>query len=192
MAQYAVLLDACVLYPFALRDVLIQLATTGIYRARWTDEIHHEWMRNLAARGGDAAQLEKIRDLMERAVPDARISGYEALTATVIKQGLPDEGDAHVIAAAIRSNADMIVTWNVKHFPEDVLAAYHIEAQDPDDFLLNQFDLDAAKMLQSIKTCRERLKNPAMTAGEYLNLLERNRLTNTALALRPYAEALLI
>lgn len=192
MAQFAVVLDACVLYPFALRDVLIQLATTGLYRARWSDDIHEEWISNLLARGWNAAQLGELRALMERAVPDASVSGYRPLIDTLAGQGLPDDNDAHVIAAAVRANADMIVTWNVKHFPKEVLSPYHIEVQDPDDFLLNQFDLDAAKLLQTIKTCRQRLNNPSMTPDEYLTMLEKNRLTNTVLELRQFADVGLI
>jgi len=192
LAQFAVVLDACVLYPFALRDVLIQLATTGLYRARWSDDIHEEWISNLLARGWNAAQLGELRALMERAVPDASVSGYRPLIDTLAGQGLPDDNDAHVIAAAVRANADMIVTWNVKHFPKEVLSPYHIEVQDPDDFLLNQFDLDAAKLLQTIKTCRQRLNNPSMTPDEYLTMLEKNRLTNTVLELRQFADVGLI
>ncbi len=192
MAQYAVLLDACVLYPFGLRDLLVQLATTGIFRARWTNQIHSEWMGNLVKKGLPIEQLESIRDLMEQAIPDAQITGHDPLIGSIKKQKLPDEKDAHVIAAAIRGNVDMIVTWNIKDFPEELLAPYHIEVQEPDDFLLNQFGLDAAKVLQSVKACRMRLTDPELTPIEYLKMLERNKLTNTALELRSYAEAFLI
>lgn len=192
MAKYAVLLDACVLYPFTLRDLLIQIATTGLYRARWTGDIHNEWMSAVIERGGEVTQVEHIRDLMNLAVPDACIEGYEPLVAGIKEQGLPDENDAHVIAAAVRGNVDMIVTWNLKDFPPEITDPYDIEVQDPDDFLLNQFGMDAARVLQSVKECRSRLIDPAFDPVEYLSMIERNQLTNFALELKPYAEAKLI
>ena len=94
------LLDACVLYPAPLRDFLLNLACSGIFRARWSDEIHDEWIRNLLQNRPDltAAQLRRTRELMNKAVPDCLVGGYLGIAKSLI---LPDPDDAHVLAAAI-------------------------------------------------------------------------------------------
>lgn len=106
---FTVLYDANVLYPNVLRDVLIRLAQTGLVHARWTDRILDETFRNLTADRPDipTATLAKLRELMNRAVPDCLVTGYEALIPALT---LPDEDDRHVLAAAIRCSAQVIVT----------------------------------------------------------------------------------
>src|SRR5438270_13155098 len=110
MAKMTVIYDACVLYPAPLRDLLIQLATAGIFRARWTDRIHEEWIRNVLANRPDLTrgQLERTRDLMDRSVRDCLVTGFEGLIEGL---SLPNENDRHVLAAAIRCNADAIITF---------------------------------------------------------------------------------
>src|SRR5438270_9183993 len=114
MARYSALLDACVLYPAHLRDLLLSMALTDLFRVRWTDRIHEEWIRNLVAAGHDAEKLARTRRLMNEAVPDCLIEGYESLIETL---KLPDPDDRHVLAAAITGGVDVIVTANLKHFP---------------------------------------------------------------------------
>ncbi|WP_149536474.1 PIN domain-containing protein [Siccirubricoccus phaeus] len=107
--------DACVLYPFHLRNVLIQCAVDGLVVARWTDDIHAEWIRNLAANSGiPITRLQATRDRMKAVLPEADVSGYQTLIPTL---SLPDANDRHVLAAAINGGAAVIVTWNAKHFP---------------------------------------------------------------------------
>lgn len=104
--RYTVVFDACVLYPAPLRDFLLRLSTTGLFAAKWTDHIHDEWIRNiLKARPDLEDKLSRTRDLMNRAVPDARITSYEVLTEKLV---LPDANDRHVLAAAIRSGAQVL------------------------------------------------------------------------------------
>ena len=92
------LYDANVLYPATLRDVLVELATAGLFRARWTDAIHDEWTRNLLADRPDLspAAVDRVRRLVDAAVPDCLVTGYEPLVAGL---DLPDPGDRHVPAA---------------------------------------------------------------------------------------------
>lgn len=113
---FTVLYDANVLYPNVLRDVLIRLAQTGLEHARWTDRILDETFRNLAADRPDIPTdtLIRLRELMNRAVPDCLVTGYEALISALT---LPDEDDRHVLAAAIRCGAQVIVTANLRDFP---------------------------------------------------------------------------
>jgi predicted nucleic acid-binding protein len=107
--------DACVLFPFHLRNVLIQCAFDGLVEACWTDDIHDEWMRNLAANtpGLPIERLSVTRDLMKVVLPDADVADYSPLIADL---KLPDPDDRHVLAAAIAGKASVIVTWNLKDF----------------------------------------------------------------------------
>jgi len=111
----------------------MHLAVSGLFRAKWTDAIHEEWIRNLLNNRPDLnrAQLERTRELMNRAVPDCLIEGYESLVPALV---LPDPHDRHVLAAAISVGARVIVTFNEKDFPSKTLAQFGIEAQHPDEF----------------------------------------------------------
>ena len=118
--RFVVVFDACVLYPAPMRDILIRLATAGLFAAKWTDRIHDEWTRNLLAQRPDLADaLERTRSLMDQAVPDCLVEGYESLIEGL---SLPDPDDRHVLAAAIRAGAQTIVTINLKDFPALSLA----------------------------------------------------------------------
>lgn len=188
-SHFTVIYDACVLYPALLRNVLLQLATTRLFRARWTEMIHEEWMRGLLARRTDLTreQLDRTRQAMDRAVPDCLVSGYEPLVDGLT---LPDPDDRHVLAAAIRCNADAIITANVDDFPEKALAQYGIEAQHPDEFILHLFDLDEAAVVASVKAVRDRLRNPPMGAAELIASIQSRGLPGTAERLRAFTPLL--
>src|SRR5215467_7169425 len=138
---FTALIDACVLYPAPLRDLLMWLALTDLFRARWTDEIHDEWIRNVLADRPDLRpeQLERTRQLMNTRVRDCLVTGYENL---IEKLTLPDRNDRHVLAAAILAGADVIVTFNLTDFPADILSQFSIETRHPDDFVLALMDRD--------------------------------------------------
>jgi predicted nucleic acid-binding protein len=179
MAGYAALYDACVLYPAPLRDFLLQLAGTGLFRARWSDDIQAEWTRNVLASRPDIApeQLERTCQLMDAAVPDARVRGYAKLIPTL---SLPDPDDRHVLAAAIRGRCDVIVTFNLKDFPPAVLAEDDIEVQHPDEFIAHLIDLRPEIVCLAAKSCRARLKKPALSADDYILSLAAQKLPQTA------------
>lgn len=119
---------------------------------------------------------------MNERVLDCLVIGYEELE---IRDQLPDENDAHVLAAAIKSQSQIIVTFNTKDFPIEVLRKYDIEAQHPDTFLRAQLDLSLPVFLGSVKNIRSRLKNPPMTANQYLFTLF-NDLPQTVTFLKQY------
>ena len=129
-SPFTAIYDACVLYPAPLRDFLMWLGLSGRFRARWSEQIHKEWKRNLLKNRPDLTreQLDRTSALMDRAIPDGLVVGYEALIPGL---ALPDPDDRHVLAAAIRCNASVIVTFNQKDFPDDILAPFGIEAQHP-------------------------------------------------------------
>jgi predicted nucleic acid-binding protein len=185
--SFTVVYDASVLYPAPLRDFLMWLALTDLFKARWTDKIHEEWMRNVLKNRPDLtlAQLDRTKTLMNTNVHDCLVVGYESLISTL---ELPDSGDRHVLAAAIHSGAEFIVTFNLKDFPTSVLAAYGVEAVHPDEFILYLIDLDSAKVCQASYKQRKTLKNPSLTLEQYLDTLIRQGLSQSATALRELLE----
>lgn len=184
-SPFTAVFDANVLYPAPLRDLLMWLALSGLFRARWTEQIHLEWKRNLLKDRADISQqqLDRTSSLMDAAIPDAVVTGYEPLCAEL---ELPDPDDRHVLAAAIRCKAGVVVTFNLKDFPRAALAGYDIEAVHPDDFIADLVDLDQAAVLQATQRHFRSLKKPPMTAPAYLELLLRQGLTQTARLLAPY------
>lgn len=135
LSRYTVILDACVLYPAPLRDLLVELASTDLYRAKWTQRIHDEWISALLKNRPDLDE-ERLRTYTAKSMNDAvlnsMVSGYEALESGL---NLPDIDDNHVLAAAIHAKCDAIVTFNLRDFPLDQLQRYEIELLHPDDFL---------------------------------------------------------
>jgi len=190
MASFTVLYDACVLYPAPLRDFLMHLALTELFRARWTAAIHDEWMTAaLAGRPDDLtrAHLERTCTLMNKAVPDCLVEGYESL---ILGLDLPDPDDRHVLAAAIRAGAGVIVTFNLKDFPPAALERYGIEAQHPDEFVTHLLDLAPGEVCAAARNHRLSLKKPPKTIAEYLDTLERQQLPETRMCLQRYVQLL--
>src|SRR6476659_1988364 len=156
-ARYTALLDACVLFPIAVCDALMSVATTGLYAAKWTTRIEDEWMRSLEEKTGrPVGSFSRRRDFMREAIPDWEVPA-EAWEKLISGLTLPDRGDVHVLAAAIAGHADCIVTANLKDFPEALLAPFAIEAIHPDEFLIAQMDLDQVGVLTAFKEMRLRL-----------------------------------
>jgi predicted nucleic acid-binding protein len=178
MTPEIALLDANVLYSAPLRDVLLQLSFIGLYQVRWSAEIADEWKRNLlAARPELTMQIGRTQAVMHRAIPDALVTGYASLIPDLV---LPDPDDRHVLAAAIRAKAGVIVTFNLRDFPAAVLALYGIEAQHPDAFLKSFTDLEPLQVLTGVRECFGRLTRPSMSVATYLNNLRVIGLAETA------------
>ena len=132
-------------------------------------------------------KLERTRELMDRHVRDCLVTNYEQLISGL---KLPDKKDRHVLAAAIRAGADVIVTYNLKDFPDSALSPYGIEAQHPDEFLMHLLDLSPGAVCVSVKTVRARLISPRVSTEEHLATLERLGLIQSVGVLRTYAELL--
>jgi predicted nucleic acid-binding protein len=181
---FTVVYDADVLYPAPLRDLLLQLATTGTFRAHYTEQILDEVFRNLAADRPDLDpdRLRATRADMETAIRGALITGHMPLVESVT---LPDPDDRHVLAAAIRAGAQVIVTRNLRHYPAASLGEFDIEAQHPDVFVDHLADLAPALVVQALKAISARLRNPPKTPAEVLATLERSGLVQTAARVGP-------
>jgi predicted nucleic acid-binding protein len=189
VSQYTALLDANVLYPAPMRDLLMQLAVTDLFKARWSADIHREWIEALLREQPhrDRASLERTRDLMDRHTRNALVAGYEALVPAL---ALPDPDDRHVLAAAITGRCDVIVTQNLKDFPDVALAPFGIEAQHPDTFLCNQMSLAPGLFCTAVQKVRARLRNPPFSVEDYLDTLTRQGLVATAAELEQFAAIL--
>lgn len=189
MATFTAIYDACVLYPTAVRDILVQLATTNLFRARWTHKIQDEWVRNLLEQRPDLDRdrLARTQSLMNSAVRDCLVIGYEPLIDAI---ELPDPADRHVVAAAVKAGADVIVTYNLKDFPKEALKPHGIEAQHPDVFLTHALDLSAGLVCEAVRKCRLRNKRPPTSVDEYFTLLQRRELTQFVSELREFADLL--
>jgi hypothetical protein len=179
--------DANILYSAPLRDLFVRLAQAGLVLARWTDRIHDEWMRNVLANMSRLSpeRLERTRGLMNEAIRDCLVEGYESLIPTLT---LPDPDDRHVLAAAIQARASVVVTFNLSDFPPDVLKPHGIEAVHPDEFIVRLLDLAPATVCAAAKRQREGLKNPPKSAEEYLATLARLSLPQTVIRLQAYSE----
>ena len=188
-SPFTVVYDACVLYPAPLRDLLMWLGLSGAFRARWSRTIHNEWKRNLLAKRPDLnkEQVDRTSDLMDRAIPEGLVEGYEEMVAGLT---LPDPDDRHVLAVAIRCGASVIVTFNERDFPQDRLAPFGVEAQHPDEFVDNLLDLDPAAVVSSAQRQRAQLTNPPIDAGRYLDILLRQGLVQTTKVLAGYQSIL--
>jgi predicted nucleic acid-binding protein len=176
--RFTVILDANVLYPFLVRDVLLSLADAGFYRPRWTREIMDEWQRGLIA--AKPEQEQKVRATartMSDAFPEALVDGYQEITDALT---LPDPEDRHVLAAAIKAGAHAIITENGRDFPSAVLAQYGIEKHTADDFILNTIELYPDDAVSALRAMRELYGAPTMSATELILSMAKRGLVQTA------------
>lgn len=178
-----VLYDACVLYPSALRDFLIRVAIDDLVRARWSDRILDEVFRNIKKNRPDldSARLVRTRAKMCAAVLDCLVSGYESLEADVV---LPDPDDRHVVAAAIRAGSRAILTFNLRDFPEGVLAPHGLVAQHPDPWAVDLLARSPLSVIGVLVGQAADLKSPPRGVHDVLASLERCGLVRFAAAVR--------
>lgn len=175
MANFAVVYDACLFYPAPLRDLMVRLAQTRRFRAHWTERIHREWTSALLRTRPelDRQRIERTVQLIDRAVPDCLVTGYEHLIDGLV---LPDPNDRHVLAAAIRSDAQAIVTLNLKDFPQRALDGFGIAALHPDDFVLDLADFEPGLVIAVAKQQRAALQRPTFAPDEFIDCLRRQGL----------------
>jgi predicted nucleic acid-binding protein len=167
MAAFPAFLDTCSLFGSYLCDTMLRLAEAGAYRPLWSAGVLDELQRNLVKRGiGEEAVTHRIGQ-MRRSFPDAEVSGYE----TLVEQMTCDVKDRHVLAAAVRSHAEVLVTFNVTDFPEASVTPYDIEVVSPDDFLLDQLDLYPGLTVAALQAQAASYISPPMTVEDLLGRL---------------------
>ena len=184
-----VVFDACVLYPPSLRDFLLWLGYIGLLRPRWSEEIRNEWIDNLLQKRPDLKResLEQTCRKMDFHFPDSLVRGYEPILPTL---QLPDTKDRHVLAVAIHAEANAIVTFNLKDFPNTILQLHNIEAIPPDQFVQRLIQKESSRVLRAVKMHRLGLTRPPKTVDEYLATLEKQRLPKTVAFLREHKDEL--
>ena len=178
-APFVVVLDANVLFPFTLRDTLLRAAAADFYQLRWTTEILDEMERNLVRTGTmPADKSARLRRKMEEFFPEAMVTGYEPLTTAMRN----DSKDRHVVAAAVKAGAQVVTTANLKDFRQ---LPDGIEAQSPDEFLCNLFDLDPERFIETLREQAGELLRPSITFEELLDRLTRP-VPDLVIAVREY------
>lgn len=181
--RFVVVLDANVLYPFRIRDTLLNFYHAGLFRGRWTSKILDEWTSNLLDRKPELkTSIDAQLEAMSKAFPEAMVVGYDDLISALT---LPDPNDRHVLAAAIRCGAQHIVTQNLRDFPNDVLEQYSIEAIDADEFLSRTFELYTTEATEILRNMRQNYKNPPFTPSEFVLDLTAKGLPKLASQIRP-------
>ena len=183
------LYDACILYPFHLRNIVVQVAVDGLVDARWTNAIHDEWMRNLLTNtpGLSAEHLAATKQLMNVALPEATVADYEKHIQTV---KLPDPDDRHVAAAAIEAGASMIVTWNLRDFPVSELRKHSLVRQSPDAFLAGLYAQAPDTLIGSLANARRNLSRSRVSAHDFIGVLRDQRLVKLAAQIEKHIDDL--
>ncbi len=186
--RFTAVIDACVLYSPLKRNLILSLAEVELYRIGWSEEILLETQcaieKYLVKKGCEnpSDRAGRACDAMRKAFPDAAIADYESLK--VNSGQLPDEGDVHVVAAAIKAKANIIVTENVKDFPASIVSGHGIEVKTADEFIADAIDLNPLLAISAIKRMRLRFQKPGMTPDALLLHMEQIGLTLSAAQLK--------
>lgn len=192
--RFTALVDACALAGALKRNLLLSLAEAEFFRIRWSTQILDETeaaIRDiLTAKGVEEAGhgAKRARRYMEEAFEEAVVEGFDAMLNAC--QGLPDPNDAHVVAAALKTQAAVIVTDNLRDFPEVVLAPLNLEVRSADAFIADTIALDPGRAIAAVRTMRERLRRPEKTPETLLLDMEAAGLIETADVLRPHSQSL--
>ena len=166
--MYSAVLDACVLIPYPLFDVLLRCADMGMYRPLWSADILDETERNLVKHlGMKPEKAVKRVGTMHQAFPDATVTGYEGLISAMTN----DPKDRHVLAAAVRANTGLIVTANLKDFAPEHLERYGVTAIHPDEFLLDLLDLSQVAVIHTLHEMLAQNANPPTNVLELVATL---------------------
>ncbi|SOC03606.1 PIN domain-containing protein [Rhodobacter sp. JA431] len=184
ISTFTAFFDANVFYGARLRSLVVTSAQTKLFRARWSDRVHDEWVRNLLKNRPDlkASDLDRTRALMNQAVPDCLIDGFDPLIEAVT---LPDPDDRHVVAAAIIARADVIVTFNLKDFPAEAIAPFRLHTRHPDDFLIETFNLSPDVMAEAVIGDFLHYRTPPLTFTAYRDSLAAAGIPGFAKLIKP-------
>ncbi len=175
--RFTCVLDTNVIYPLWTRDLLLWFAYYDLYTPKWSANIFSEWIAVMKRKGVSEGEIRKRINLMNRAFPDALVKNYEVLIDSL---SLPDEDDRHVLAASIKTNANLIITNNLKDFPEKYLASFGLKAKNPDDFFTDIIDINQELSVQAFRKLVLNKKNPPYDEYDVLDIFRNNQLKNTA------------
>lgn len=175
--RFTCVLDTNVILPIEIRDLLFWFAHDDLYTPKWSKTIFDEWIQVMRRKQVSEEEIKKRINWANQAFPDAMVENYEVLIDGL---QLPDEKDRHVLAAAIKANANTIVTNNLKDFPAGYLTTFGLSAKNADDFLTETIDLNPIVAVNSFRKLVLNRRNPNLDEYEVLNCLRRNGLKDTA------------
>lgn len=175
--RFICVLDTNVFYPLWIRDLLLWFAYYELYTPKWSKHIFDEWLDGMIRKGVSRNEAIKRTEKVNSAFPDALVKNYEPLIDTL---KLPDTKDRHVLAAAIKTNASLIVTNNLKDFPTNYLSGFGLSAKTADDFFTDIIDLNHEAGLKAFRELVLAKKNPPYDEFEVLNIFRNNGLKDTA------------
>ncbi len=175
--RFTCVLDTNVIYPIEVRDLLFWFAHFDLFTPKWSKHIFDEWRDVMSRKGIKYDEIHKRLRLPHAAFPDALVENYESLISGL---ELPDEKDRHVLAAAIKTNANVIVTNNLKDFPNDYLSTFGLTAKSADDFITDIIDLNQDKAVEAFKMLVLNRRNPDLDEFQVLDLLRKNNLVDSA------------
>ena len=170
-------LDTNVIYPIEIRDLLFWFAHDDLYIPKWSKHIFDEWVDVMNRKHVNAEEIRKRINMVSMAFPEAMVENYEFL---ISRLKLPDPKDCHVLAAAIQSNSNIIVTNNLKDFPEKYISNFGIVVKSADNFLSELIEEYPAETLNSFIKLVSNRRNPNLNNNQVIEALEYNRLSKTA------------
>ncbi len=175
--RFTCVLDTNVIYPIDVRDLLFWFASYDLFTPKWSKHIFEEWENAMKRKGVSTMEIEKRISKAHLAFPDALVENYESLVNSLT---LPDEKDRHVLAAAIKTNANMIVTNNIKDFPNDYLSSFGLTVKSADDFLTDTIYLNNELAIEAFRALVLNRTNPNLDEFEVLDRFRNNGLGDTA------------
>lgn len=175
--RFICILDTNVIYPIEIRDLLFWFAHYDLYTPKWSKHIFDEWTDVMKRKGVSEKESKARTEKANLAFPDAMVKNYSGLIDGL---NLPDPKDCHVLAAAIKTNANVIVTNNIKDFPEDYLSSFGLTAKTADDFLTDIIDLNPDEAIKAFKEMVLYRRNPDLDEYEVLDILRKRGLHDTA------------
>ena len=175
--NFTCVLDTNVIYPIEVRDILFWFASYELYTPKWSKHIWDEWYRVMLRKNVSVEETKKRIARVEAAFPDAMVQDYAGLIEGL---SLPDPDDRHVLAAAIKTNANLIVTNNLKDFPLEYLATFGLSASSPDDFLTDTIDLNPETAVTAFDELVLHRRNPNLDHYQVLDALRKNGIQQAA------------
>lgn len=175
--RFTCVLDTNVIFPIEIRDILFWFAHYDLFTPKWSDHIFDEWKRVMKRKDIPSDEIEKRINKAQQAFPDALVTNYEGLINGL---SLPDKDDHHVLAAAIKTNANVIVTNNLKDFPAEYLASFGLSVKNADDFITDIIDLNPEKAVEAFKNIVLNRRNPDLDEYQVLDIYRNLGLKDSA------------
>lgn len=175
--RFKCVLDTNVIYPIEIRDLLFWFAYYDLFTPKWSKHIFDEWKDVMKRKGVHEEEANRRVERSNLAFPDAMVNNYSGLIQAL---QLPDPKDCHVLAAAIKTNANVIVTNNIKDFPKDYLASFGLSVKTADDFLTDIIDLNPDQAIKAFKELVLNRRNPDLDEYQVLDILRNRGLNDTA------------